>query len=507
MTATSETPVITAGVPANEGRLGFGTKMFYGVGSVAFGAASLGLSAGVLQPYLNRVIGLPALWVSAAIMLTLMADAILDPIIGQWSDNLRSRWGRRHPFMYVAIPLIGITVYLFWNSPQLPLVTLGFYLIGMLVLMRISISLFEVPNAAMAPELTSDYHERTVLLSFRYFFGVLAPVVMTFLLYRVFLSGPEGVLSRDGYAAYGVVSACVMVLFVSISALGTHRLISRMPKPAVRPVTLATTLREMKVTLTNRSLLTVMCSGLLSGIATGMSSSLTQYFQIELWRLQPAQIAFLAPAGLLGTVVAVFLATPVSKAFGKKRAMISLFSIGFITSLIPLTLRLMGLLPGDGTPLVFWVLFIDSVIVSALGIGGYIVVASMIADVVEDAAVKSGVRSEGLLLAANGLLPKFTAGIGVFTAGILLTVVQFPQGVGQGQVDPAVMRHLALIYLPVSAVMTALAIGVLSFYRIDKDTHERNVATLRDAATAAAAAADLGQETGSPSDGRPSGPA
>ena len=87
---------------AADGRLSVGSKMFYGFGSVAFGVATLGLSSAVLQPYLNRVIGLPALWVGAAIMATLILDAFIDPAIGQWSDKLRTRWGRRHPLMYAA---------------------------------------------------------------------------------------------------------------------------------------------------------------------------------------------------------------------------------------------------------------------------------------------------------------------------------------------------------------------------------------------------------------------
>jgi Na+/melibiose symporter-like transporter len=92
--------------------------------------------------------------------------------------------------------------------------------------------------------------------------------------------------------------------------------------------------------------------------------------------------------------------------------------------------------------------------------------------------VKTGVRSEGLLFAANGLLPKFTAGIGVFLAGLLLTLVAFPTDAAAGAVAPETMRRLALIVLPVTFGMNMLSILVLVFYRIDQETHERNVAAL-----------------------------
>ncbi len=67
-------------------------------------------------------------------------------------------------------------------------------------------------------------------------------------------------------------------------------------------------------------------------------------------------------------------------------------------------------------------------------------------------------------------------------AGILLTLVAFPTDAAMGQVDPEIMRRLASIYLPVMAGMTALSIGVLTFYRIDEVGHARNLAALSEAA-------------------------
>ena len=79
--------------------LGLPIKLTYGLGSVAMGVALAVLSASVVQLYFSRVLGIPAVWVGAAILISLTVDAVLDPLIGQWTDNMRSRWGRRHPFM------------------------------------------------------------------------------------------------------------------------------------------------------------------------------------------------------------------------------------------------------------------------------------------------------------------------------------------------------------------------------------------------------------------------
>ena len=72
------------------------TKLFYGFGSVAFGVKDQGF-AFLLLLYYNQVLGMPEKWVGLGIMIALIADAFLDPIVGYVSDNLHTRWGRRHP--------------------------------------------------------------------------------------------------------------------------------------------------------------------------------------------------------------------------------------------------------------------------------------------------------------------------------------------------------------------------------------------------------------------------
>ena len=467
--------------------LSFSLKTLYGFGSITFGVSVLSLTSAVLQPYLNRVIGLPALWVGTAIMLTLLLDAFLDPLIGQFSDKLRTPWGRRHPLMYLSAPLVALFCVVFWNSPtHWPPEKSGVFLIGVLMLMRLSVSLYEVPSAALAPELTTDYHQRTVLFGYRFFFLVVGGLGMNVLLYRVFLSpAAGGMLNRAGYAQFGIAAAAVMAISILISAIGTHSRIPSLVRPVARQVPIGQVLREMALTLSNPSLVVVMVSGLCSGVATGLTSALSQYFYIELWGLDARAISLIAVAGIVASLFGVALAGPFSKLLGKKRAMILLFTVSVAAEALPQAFRLLGLMPPNSSPWVLRILTADAFFTATLYITAFIIISSMIADVVEDAAVKTGVRSEGLLFAANGLLPKVTAGIGVFLAGVVITLVHFPTHAAAGAVDPAIMRHMSLLYLPFATGMKALSIFVLIFYRIDKHTHENNLATLAGAAALA----------------------
>jgi len=153
--------------------LTLGADILYGVGSVAFGVHVAALSS-LLMLFFNQVVGLPAAWVGAAVMVTLMFDAICDPLIGEWSDHSRSRWGRRHPFMYASALPIAFAFYFLWNPPHgWSNQSLFIYLVALLVTVRLLLSHYQIPSTALAPELTLDYDQRTGLMSSRFFFGTL----------------------------------------------------------------------------------------------------------------------------------------------------------------------------------------------------------------------------------------------------------------------------------------------------------------------------------------------
>ena len=204
------------------------TKLFYGFGSVAFGIKDNGFQT-ILLLFYNQVIGLPAQLVGAAIMVALLIDAFLDPIVGQISDNLRTRWGRRHPFMYASALPVAISYLLLWNPPHWSQTAMFFYLVAVSVVVRSFITCYEIPSAALAPELTDDYDQRTSFLSYRVFFGWYGGMTMLALAYLVFLTPdathPVGQLNETGYSRYGLTAAVIMFAAILISALGTHKFI------------------------------------------------------------------------------------------------------------------------------------------------------------------------------------------------------------------------------------------------------------------------------------------
>ncbi len=468
------------------------TNILYGVGSIAFGVHQTTLTSPLLL-FFNQVVGLPAAWVGAAMMVTLIFDAISDPLIGEWSDHTRSRWGRRHPFMYASAVPAAVAFYFLFNPP------LGWsqshlliYMALMLVTVRVLLSLYEIPSSALGPELTLDYDERTSLMSSRFFFGTLGGAGMSVLMLQVFLrkdaTHPLGLLNRAGYSPTAIAAGIAIFLSIMISCLGTHRFIaSLVQEPRVR-TTWREKLREVSGTLTNRSFLALAISGVVGAVSTGLRQGLDFYISAYFWELTPAQMSYLAIATLFAAFGGVVLAPAISRWFGKKAAMIGVFFASLFASITPITLRLLGLMPPNGTSALFTIVLVFIFIAATLGLSGFIIATSMMADVVEDAAVSTGQRSEGLLFAANGLIAKCVTGVGTFLSGLILARISFPQHATPGQVNPAILHHLGIVFVPIVTTFSAVAIAVLLLYDIDRSRHQRNVAKLESADEDAAAA-------------------
>lgn len=472
-------------------RLGLATKLAYGLGSVAFGVKDAGFQSFLLLFY-NQLIGLPSQWVSGAIALALIADACVDPVVGHLSDHWRSRWGRRHPFMYAAALPVAISYLLLWNPPHASHAVLFFYVLATAVIVRTFISVYEIPSAALVAELTPDYDQRTNLLSYRSAFGYLGGLGMALLAYLVFLRStpayPQGQLNPHGYSAYGAVSAVVMFAAILLSAAGTQRFVPFLHRPTEAPRKLGEFVREMFSTLANRSFLMTLGSGSFQSLAGGVHYALTLYFATYYWELTSRQISVLVVQSFIAALAASALAPRAARLMGKKGAALTALALSVPIAVLPFLLRQAGLFPANHSPWLVPALFGINSIAGALLIGASILTNSMVADVVEDSQVRTGRRSEGLFFAASAFTGKLVSAGGLFFAGVLLWLVAFPAGAQPGHVAPQVLSRLVWTYVPIFAGLSVIATGFLVFYDISRHRHEDN---LRRAAQAAALLADL----------------
>lgn len=462
-------------------RVSLSTKLAYGVGTIAYGVKDNGFSTFLLLFY-NQVVGLPAQLVGLAIMGALVFDAFVDPLIGHWSDNTRSRWGRRHPFMYAAALPVGALYLLLWNPPEAGQTGTLIYLVVTAILIRTALSCYEVPSSALAPELTSDYDERTSIVSYRNLFAWIGGMGMLLLTFGVFLAPtaqyPVGQLNPQGYHHYAIVAAIVMVVAILVSALGTHREIARLPKATPDRVTLRQTLGALR----NRSFLVLMVAGMFGYIGLYLGFALTTYLYTFMWRLAASALVVYTVATMLGVVLAFIIAPRVSRAMGKRNAAMAFLLLSIPIASAPYLLRPLGLFFANGDPALLPVLLAGTTVATALSVGVFILFESMVSDVVEESQARSGKRSEGAFFAGLFFMKKAVAGLAIFLSGALLGLVGFPEAAKPGAVPLEVLGRLSLGFAFLTIACGVAAVLALLRFKMTRSDHEDRVARLADVA-------------------------
>ncbi len=460
------------------------TKIFYSIGAMPYGIKDSGFSYFLLLFY-SQVLGLSPALASLALAIAIFFDAISDPLVGYASDNLRSPWGRRHPFMYVAILPICLSYYWIWNPPEFVFLSqthLFFYLLVMAIFIRLCLTFFEVPNTALISELTSDYDERTGLMGLRIMFGWLGGIGMAILAYAVFLRETDtggGLLDASGYSNYGLAAASLMFIGMLLSSLGTHSSIRHLHEPPKQDrKSILNILKEIWDTTRNPSFRALFFSSIFSGTAAGMGTALALYFLTFFWGLTSSDLAIFTIGQLFAAVAATFAAKYLGSRFDKKHAAMGVFLFVICLSPSMLFLRLLDVLPENGEPILMVMLMVHNFFEVGCAITMIILVGSMMADVVEDSAVDTQRRSEGLLFAARGFSGKMVSGLGVMIAGLVLSWAELPRDAKPEDVSQEVLTDLVLYAIPIQGALYLTAIALIGFYKISRTQHEENVKVL-----------------------------
>lgn len=460
-------------------------KIFYGIGSIAYGVKDNGFGVLLLLFY-NQVLGLPAATVGLAIALILVSESVIDPVLGHISDNWRSRWGRRHPFMYASILPLCVFYIALWNPPAgLSDGQLLAYLVVVAFIVRFCVTMYEVPSSALVTDLTTDYNQRTSFLSFRYFFGWYGGLAMNILAFSVFLRPtaeyPAGQLNPTGYVLYGVASAVIMGLSILATTLGTHRLIPTFHQPPPKQkVSLGQTMKEIGQTLSNKPFLIVAVAGMVNYMAFGLGGAMITYMRTYFWELTGDQISIVTAGAFGSALVGLLVAPRLSHWFGKKRAWLGAVLLQVVLNPTVYLLRLFDVMPPNGSTSLVVILTISSFVTTTLLVVSGILTSSMIADAVEHGQIKTGRRADGFYFAFNSFMLKCLAGFGIAAAGMILGFVNFPENAVPGQVPDDVLVRLMLIEVSLIAGLQALALAILTLYPITKAKHEANLRSLEE---------------------------
>ena len=448
-------------------------KLLYGSGD--WGISSISMMRSIFYAiYLTDVVGLDPRLGSFGALIGIAWDAINDPIIGLLSDRMRTRWGRRRPFLlWFAIPF-GLSFVMLWSAPAwesetalLIYVTLTFMLADTLQ------TLISVPFLSLTPELTSDYDERTTLTSFRSFFQLAGAL-------SVVIAAPaivDGVLASGGTQQQGFM--LVGAIFGGIAAVPLL-LIGIFIRETSRPEqTESLPFREtLKAAWQNIPFRYAIGMYMLNWSAVDMVAVAFPYFLLY-WVAQGdllATIPFLglnlayesAFFGILMSVCILFI--PFWLWLARKRNKREAYMYGMIFWVI-IQLMIFTIQPGDTT----WLL----VIAALAGIGvsaAYVLPESLFADVIEWDELRTGRRQEGIFYGIRTLIRKLTGALVIFVTLQLLGssgYVSPPPGSIQFMQGDAALQMVRQLVSPLSAAIVCGTILLAWLFPLSREQYER----------------------------------
>lgn len=459
---------------AKAGRLSFWTKLVYGTGD--WGTAGYGTLRQIFYAiFLTDVVGLEPRLASIAALIGIVWDAINDPIVGMISDRVRTRWGRRRPFLlFFAIPY-GATFLLLWYAPpfESQIAKAVFITIAFMISDTME-TLVSVPFAALTPELTPDYDERTSLTGFRMFFN-LAISLITAVAAPAIVDGviAGGGTQQQGYlttaAIFGGMAAIPFLLIFFV--IREHELTPEQTTEVSFMETVRTawanipfrfaTLVYMLNWITFDLVALVLPFYLLYWISSGNLLSQASVFGVSL-PIESAVFAIL----LITAVACLPVWIWVSNRFSKQTA----YMIGMIFWAV-VQLVLFSVQPGK-VDLVLFLSFLAGISVSS----AHILPDAMFPDVIEWDELRTRRRSEGIYYGVKNFIRKLTGALAIFIGLQALGWFGYqtpPENATAFQQSGVTLTAIRFLIGPFGAALLFSAVTMAWFYPLTREKHAR----------------------------------
>ena len=450
----------------------FGQKMAFGAGHLT--NQLLPAALGVFMVILVLALKMDPFLAGLLAALPRLLDAIIDPIMGYISDNTRSRWGRRKPYIFVGSIIAGLTFMVMWQLyPENSMWFNFFYFLGLSMLFYIGYTIFAAPLIGLGYEMTPDYHERTRLMAVSQWMGQIAWMIAPWfwvIIYdqRFYNTAPEGARNLSIWVG----GLCLILGILPALFCKEMELPKTIGNSKISLKDLAANTKEfigaIKQTITCKPFMKLCGATFL--IFNGFQTIAQFAFFIIIFYLFKGDTTAAGqwPAwfGTISAVATAILVIPVitfiSQKIGKKNA----FIVATLISMIGYALKWWGFNPANP-----WMMFLPIPFLS-FGIGGlFTLMMSMTADVCDLDELNNGTRREGTFGAVYWWMVKLGTALALLTSGAVLNWVGFDQNATVQSPESITNLRIADILIPIATAV--LAIVIMWKYDVsEKRSHE-----------------------------------
>ena len=439
--------------PSRE-KLAVRTKLAYGVGDLS-PAIVAAINGFFLNAFLLDVAGLRPAMAGAIFLIVKIWDAVNDPILGVLSDRTTSRWGRRRPWLLFAAIPFGLFFFLQWVVPPFSDWGKFWYYLIVAVLLDTAYTAVNVPYAALTPELTHDYDERTSLSSYRFSFSILGGVFAAFLHTVIVGAFP------DIFRGY-LVSAAIWAFFIIVPNFITFvftREVHYMEKRPQGPGFV----EGLRIAFRNRPFLYVTVIYLLSWLSIQfVQSNLILY--VRYWMGAENQFGTLVLSVQVSAFLFVLLWTQVSRRIGKQQT----YYIG-MSFWVLVSLALFFVQPGQ-----IGLLFLLAILAGGGVSIGYLIPWSMLPDVIELDELETGQRREGIYYGFFVFLQKLGISLGLAISNFVLEAAGYITPIAGAPTiaqPPSVLMALRIFVSVLPAMVLLVSFLVVRAYPISRQRH------------------------------------
>jgi len=417
---------------ATDEKLKFPLLAAYGSGGII--PIALFNITGILVGLMGNIsLGLSAFWLGVILIIPRLWDAVSDPMIGHLSDNARTRWGRRRPFILAGGLLVAVFFVVIWWIPQGAAVRAWFpteqafqwfqlsYLLVTLILFFTATTIFEIPHGSLGMEMTTDPHARTRLFSAKSFVGNLFAMSTPWLFALANLEIFRGVggTEVDGMRYVSILIAIILLplslwWFFSLREPGFHRIARQKKSPFWI---------DVKKTLKNRNFILLTLTIFTLAMGFNFVSLLGSYIPI-FYVFGGDKVAGAFLLGINGTIwaitglLAVFPLNIISPRLGKRKTLMLSIALMVLAQLSKIVCY---------NPQYPFLIVIPTVLLSTGMLFFFTLGPSMIGDICDEDDLKTGVRNEGSYYSIFWWFIKMGTALASFVAGALIVLTLFDE--------------------------------------------------------------------------------